>query len=57
MMPQTVSLQTLTSLSFWYVLFQYQAIKEKENKESAKHACKTHTVSAENSLYFLLPNT
>ena len=55
MMPQTVSLQALTFLSFWYVLFQYQAIKE--NSESAKHACKTHTVSAENSLYFLLPNT
>ena len=27
------------------------------DNESAKHACKSHTVSAENSLYLLISNT
>ena len=54
-MVQTVSFQALTSFSSSYVLFQYQAIIDE--RESAKHAFKSHTVSAENSVYFLLTST
>ena len=37
------------------MLFQWQAIIA--DSESAKHACKSHTVSEGNSLYLLVSNT
>ena len=51
-MFETVTFQALPSLSSCYMLFQWQAIIA--DSESAKNACKSHTVSAENSLYYLL---
>ena len=55
MMLQTVTFLTLTSLSSWYMLFQWQTIMAET--ESAKQACKNHTVSVEDSPYLLLNNT
>ena len=55
MMLPTVMFQTLTSLGPWYTLFQLQAIIT--DGISAKHACKSHIVSLENSFYLLLSNT
>ena len=43
----------LTFLSFWYILFQEQ-VTYIADSESSKHACKSHTISAENSLHLLL---
>ena len=54
MMLQTLTFQPLTSLSSWYLLFQEQGIIP--GSESAKHACKRHTLSVGNSLYFLVSN-
>ena len=50
MMLQTFKSQTLTSLSFWYMLFQQQAIIA--DSEFAKRACKSRTVFSENYLYW-----
>ena len=55
MMLQTVMFQTLTSLNSWYMFFQRQAFIV--DSESAKLACKSHAVSAENFLCLLLYNT
>ena len=49
-----ITFQSLTSFSSWYILFQSQAIIA--DGESAKHASKSHTVSAENYLYLLISN-
>ena len=43
------------SFSSWYMIFQWQAIMAAS--ESAKHACKIHTVSADNYHYLLVNNT
>ena len=55
MMLQTVMFQTLTSLNSWYMLFQWQA--SIADRESAKLACKSHAVSAENFICLLLYDT
>ena len=54
MMLQTVMFQALTSLSSWCMLFQEQTLIA--DTESATHACKNHTISAENYLYLLVSN-
>ena len=54
MMLQTVMFQALTSLSSWCMLFQEQTLIA--DSESATHACKNHTISAENYLYLLVSN-
>ena len=43
------------SLSSWYMISQWQAIMA--DSESAKHACKIHTVSADNYHCLLVNNT
>ena len=49
-MLKTVTFLALTSLSSWYTLFQQQATTA--DSESAKHTYKSHSESAENSLYY-----
>ena len=47
MIRQTVTFQALTSLSSSYISFNNKL----DDTESSKHACKSHTVSAERTLY------